>query len=177
MDYENMKKEEVSDSDLHRVATLAHRQVNIQEDIKKRETELKNLQEKLLQVAEVDLPELMKEIGLMTFTLTSGEVIKIDHQIFASITGKNESAAFGWLEKNNFDGIVKGEVKIALNKGEMEKMLEALKLLQENGFNATSKKSVHWQTLRAFVKERIEDGSEFPRETFGVFEKDVAIIK
>lgn len=177
VDYEAMGQEEPSDDDLHRVAILAQKQLELQAKIAQNAVEARELGEKLILVSEVDLPELMKEIGMKKFTLTSGEEILIDHQTFASITKKNQPDAFKWLKDNNFDGIIKGEVKVALGKGEIEQIAEIARILSLNGFDSTHSKSVHWQTLKAFVKEQIEEGSNFPRELFGVYEKDVSIIK
>ena len=45
------------------------------------------------------------------------------------------------------------------------------------GVDPQEKKSIHAGTLKAFVKERIAEGKKFPRKMFGVYEKDVAVIK
>ena len=45
------------------------------------------------------------------------------------------------------------------------------------GFAVDQKTEVHPQTLRAFVKERVESGDEFPMEMFGAYIGQRAIIK
>jgi hypothetical protein len=44
-------------------------------------------------------------------------------------------------------------------------------------FYAEQKTEVHPQTLRAFVKERVEAGEEFPMELFGAWVGQRAVIK
>ena len=50
-------------------------------------------------------------------------------------------------------------------------------MLEAEGIPFTSDLSVHASTLKAFVKERIEAGTEFPRELFGVHVATKAVVK
>ena len=45
------------------------------------------------------------------------------------------------------------------------------------GFEVMQKQEVHSGTLKAFVKERIENGEEVPTDLFGVFTGERATIK
>jgi len=50
-------------------------------------------------------------------------------------------------------------------------------VLQSNGLDPEQKEAVHPSTLKAFVKEQIEKGSEIPSETFGIFIGQKTVIK
>jgi len=47
----------------------------------------------------------------------------------------------------------------------------------KHGYDAHTKTEVHPQTLRAFIKERVEAGEEFPMELFGAWVGQRATIK
>ena len=87
-----------------------------------------------------------------------------------------------WRRKNSVDGIIKDEIKVVLGKGmtkEAERIMKALEktTAKMEGVGPEEKKSIHAGTLKAFVKERIAEGKKFPRKIFGVYEKDIAVIK
>ena len=42
-------------------------------------------------------------------------------------------------------------------------------MAESRGYCAETKREVHASTLRAFVKERVEAGDEFPMELFGAW--------
>ena len=50
-------------------------------------------------------------------------------------------------------------------------------LLQERGFDPTTKTHVHPSTLKAFVKERLEDGKPLDLDLFGAFITNAAQIR
>ena len=49
-------------------------------------------------------------------------------------------------------------------------------MARKKGFVPDKKTEVHSSTLRAFVKERVENGEEFPMELFGAFVGQRAVI-
>jgi hypothetical protein len=118
----------------------------------------------------------MEELGMEEFKLKDGSNISVKNVVMASISEDNKPDAFKWLEDNDFDGIIKTKVLSSFGKGEMEDAKEALDTLQKAGFEATMDRSVHAQTLKAFVRERLEVGDNIPIQTFGVFEYKLAKI-
>ena len=50
-------------------------------------------------------------------------------------------------------------------------------IAEKEGYFAEQKTDIHPQTLRAFVKERVENGDDFPMELFGAYVGQRAIIK
>ena len=50
-------------------------------------------------------------------------------------------------------------------------------LASQQGYAAEQKTEIHPQTLRAFVKERVENGDDFPMELFGAWVGQRAVIK
>lgn len=118
------------------------------------------------------IPDIMEELALAEFKMTDGSIVKIKNSVLANLTEENKPAAYKWLEDNNKDGIIKTEVDVVFGRGEMKLAKNAMKALEDAGFEPTLGRSIHFQTLRAFVKEELErpEGTTLPIAVFGVFE-------
>jgi hypothetical protein len=89
----------------------------------------------------------------------------------------NEMEAFNWLRNHEFDDLIKNTVSVNFGRNEDENARTFLNLVEKQGYSAAQKTDVHPSTLKAFVKERIEQGDEIPMELFGVFVGQRATIK
>jgi hypothetical protein len=54
-------------------------------------------------------------------------------------------------------------------RDEEEDAKQFYSMAESRGYCAETKREVHASTLRAFVKERVEAGDEFPMELFGAW--------
>ncbi|MCK5609904.1 hypothetical protein KAR91_48980 [Candidatus Pacearchaeota archaeon] len=123
------------------------------------------------------IPDLFDEFGLSKLSLADGAEVKIQRSYAATITGNNKVECHKWLRKNKFGSLIKHQIVTDLKKGEDKEAKEIMKLTKKLGITYTDKESVHAQTLKAFVKEQIEDGKDFPQELFKVFPIRIAKIK
>lgn len=164
---------------MHRLVEMANRKLALEAEIAYMEAEVKLKQEELRILSENDLPEAMEEEGVVEFTLEDGRKVMIATAYHASITEANEIAAFRWLRDNGFDSIIKRNIITEFGRGEDELAAKYVKWVAEHfpERSLKDKSTVHHSTLRAFVKERIEEGDEIPLEVFGVFVRNFAQIK
>lgn len=162
---------------LELLARLAHESTELEREIIADTVALEEKNSKLMGLLRKRIPEIMKTLGMEEFKLTDGSVVSVKSDVKCGITEANKPAAFAWLEEKNFDGIIKTKVNTEFGKGEMESAKAALKLLEESGFHGTMDRSVHPATLKSFVKEQLENGTNIPIETFGIFEFEIAKIK
>lgn len=162
---------------LELLARLANESTGLEREIIADTVALEEKNAKLMSLLRKRIPEIMKTLGMEEFKLTDGSVVSVKSDVKCGITEANKPAAFAWLEEKNFDGIIKTKVNTEFGKGEMESAKAALKLLEESGFHGTMDRSVHPATLKSFVKEQLENGTNIPIETFGIFEFDIAKIK
>ena len=169
--------EAVSDTGLSSVATLARRIRDTEDEIAKAEEFLKERKAKLIKMTDEDLPAVMEELGLKAFTLEDGSKIDIKPLYGASIPGARKEEAFEWLRENGFDDIIKNDVICTFGRGEDDKAAEFAKAARERGLSPEQKQLVHAQTLKAWVRERVENGESFPMELFGAFVGQRATIK
>lgn len=135
---------------------------NTEEDLKKQKEELRKLQNE-------ELPMLMQEIGFKKFELEDGSSVNIKEIYAGSISQANKEKAFNWLRQNKFDDIIKNTVTTAFGKGEDTAAKNFMDIAEQAGYTPVQKTEVHPQTLKAFIKERVEGGDEFPMELFGAY--------
>tara|TARA_R100001594_G_scaffold150529_1_gene212163 strand:+ start:945 stop:1481 length:537 start_codon:yes stop_codon:yes gene_type:complete len=154
--------------DLAGIAELAKMQELAQEVLADLENKLELAKAQLKTIQEVELPETMLALGLKSFTLSDGSKLEIKTFYRGNITKKNEAAAHAWLKENGHDDLIKNEVKCSFGKGEDEEAAELMKVIEDFGADYENKKSVHPSTLKAFVREQIEEGGTLPLDLLGV---------
>lgn len=147
-----------TDGQLQRVSELANLQVRQEAAVVDLERELKDAQERLRQTSERDLPNLMEDIGLLEYKLTSGAKISIKTKIVGSITAENRPVAFEWLHKHGYGPIVKRDVEVQFGRGDAKKAGKLLGYLTRwyKDFKITDKEAVHGGTLNAWAREIVE---------------------
>jgi len=161
----------IADEKLKSLADLARQQVVLQQRIEKGEELLAKLNEELKVLQTQRIPDAMAEIGMESFSLSDGTAITVEPFYSASIPKERQDEAFQWLRDNDYDSIIKRNIVITFGKGEdgwARKFMADLakrkkKVIFEN------KQTVHPQTLKAFVREKMEAGENLPEELLGVF--------
>lgn len=187
---------DVDDNKLSVISTLANKQLTLAARVKDLEERLKQAKQELERVENYELPNALIEIGMREFKLTDGTEVSTKKVYAASIKVENRDEAYGWMIDNGHEALIKTVVGVDVGKGEYEFAQELKQVIAE--FVASKEKqvepvieqSVHWQTLRAFVKEQIEaeerainDGKVvppeevLPRELLGVHIFEKATVK
>ncbi len=111
-------------------------------------------------ILEKDLLEWMHENDQDQF---ENEQIKVKIKTYVSAKILDEIKAFNWLEDNEYGDLIKDNV--AFPKGEFtEAIAEAL---DELGASYTKKSSVHPQTLKKAISDRLDAGDLLPDEDEG----------
>lgn len=172
MDLEKDAKEAVvaaTDAQLRRLSTLAKSLLEYEEVIQEMTEKLELKQLKLDELKRRLLPDLMRDIGVSEFKLTSGAKVTIRELIQANIKVENQPKAFAWLRENKFDSLIKNEVVAHFGMKEDKKALKLLRELIKKGYDSTHKESIHAGTLKVFAKEQLEAGNPLP-DFFEIFE-------
>lgn len=159
------------------VQILAQKQQTLERKVEELKQELKTAESDLKQVAEIDLPEMMKEIGLREIVLEDGTRLKIEDRVFASIPVERKKAAFAWLRDHGHGALVKSNFVVPFGKGEDAEALAFETSLKGSGVKFKRDESVHTMTLRAFAREQLEHGVELPAELFSVYVQAHSVIK
>ncbi len=160
---------QINDEVLKGISALAQQQVDAEQRVAELEERLNQANEILTRIRDVQLPDAMISVGMESFSLKDGTSIMVSKFYSASIPRERQIEAFAWLRSNQFGEIIKREIKSRFGKGEDEAASALTKILAEKKIPFEDKESVHPQTLKAFVRERIEAGENLPMESFGVF--------
>lgn len=175
-DAEATAKATPSDGDLKRAADLAARQVSLAQDIESTEELLAGLKREHEEVSTRLLPDLLLGLGLSEIRLATGGRLKVEKQVYASIKGEARPAAIAWLETHKFGDLVKYKVEVDVGKGKSAERDMVVESMTKLGYLTRDKTDVHPQTLKAFVAEQLEAGTDLPQDLFGVFVKNVCKI-
>lgn len=139
--------------------------------IERLEAELKEAEAAARRTAEIDLPELMRELGVEAIKLADGTKVDLVKDIFASIPKDRYSEACDWLRSNNLEGVIKTRVLCEFDRGANDEALKVASMLHEQfGIAATVDENVHPSTLKSLMKEQIEAAAPIPFDLFGIRE-------
>ena len=169
--------EKVDQQGLTSIAALARSVRDKAATISDLEQRLKDEKKALLKLTDEEMPAMLAEIGMASFSLDDGSTIDIKQTYGASIRVEKRPEAFEWLRDNGYDDIIKNTVACQFGRGEDDQASAFAAFAQQQGYAPDQKTEVHPQTLRAFVKERCEAGEEFPMELFGAWIGQRAVIK
>lgn len=159
------------------MSRLAQAMLDAEDEVAKAERKLSEAKAHLTTIAEETIPNAMKELGLKEFKLEDGTKISYKLEIYASLTAEKKSEAFHWLEQNNFGGLIKTNLTIEFGKEEIQKAKDLAAKLIAQGFMPELERSVHAQTLKAFLGEQIKAGNkDLPLDTFGARPVDKAKV-
>lgn len=167
----------VTDTELTEISRLAEEQLRLEALVTQLEANLAEQKETLRHVSEFLLPEAMAAVGMSEFKLKNGFKITVKDDVAASIKKEFTGCAVDWLDSNGFGDIVKDQIQINLARGQLDAAEAIMEYCRMQGHTAEEKFSVHPQTLKAFVKEQMAHGVEFPEQYFSIYSYRKAAIK
>jgi len=169
--------DKVDQQGLNTVAELAREIRNQEAQIANLEKLAKDLKKSVLKLTDDEMPAMLAELGISSFSLDDGSTVEVKQTYGASILVDNRPKAYDWLRDNGYDDIIKNTVECQFGRGEDDLANAFAAFAIQQGYVPDQKTAVHPQTLRAFVKERVEAGDDFPMELFGAYVGQRAIIK
>jgi hypothetical protein len=169
--------ETLDNAGLNTVAGLARKIKQQQDKVERLDRELKDEKQALLKLTDEDLPSTMADLGLSRFSLDDGSTVEVKPTYGASILVKDRPAAYDWLRDNGFDDIIKNVISCQFGRGEDDQASAFHAFASQQGYPTNQNESIHASTLKAFVKERIETGEDFPHTLFGAYVGQRAVIK
>lgn len=175
----------VGNMGLKEMTQFAQHQIKLEDEVEKLTEQLDELKERLAQVKNQDLPDLMRQLRMQDFTLTTGEKITIKEELKCGISDDNRPAAYAWIRANGGGPLIKSvlvvEVQKARNQEELdqieEKVVKIEEKIKEGGFKSIRDETIHAQTLKAFVNEKNSKGVPIDRKALGVFDFRESKIK
>lgn len=167
----------VQDTDLEGISNLARRAKQLEKEIEDQESVLKERKEQYRKITEETIPEALSGMGMRSFKMADGSSIDVKPFYSATITEARRAEAFKWLRERGYDDIIKNTVSVRFGRKEDELAARAINLLRAQGFAVEQTEKIEPQTLKAWVKERVEKGQPLDSELFGVYIGQKAVIK
>ena len=159
------------------LATEINRLDDLQTRIKTQEDHLAEMKREEQRLSGEVVPLLLAETGLSSLKLADGSHIEVKPYYSANISVKNRDAAHNWLRSNGLGDIIKNNVVVSFGLNEDNKAAEYANLAKSQGYQPTQKLKVEPMTLKALVRERIENKKDIPANLFNVFVGNRTTIK
>ena len=142
---------------------------DLEDQVKAEEQALKDKEKEIERISGEVIPTLLSEMGLSSLKLADGSAVDGKPYYSANISLKNRESAYSWLRQNGLGDIIKNEISVSFGRGEDNKAAEYANLAKGQGYQPTQKLKVEPMTLKALVRERIENGKDMPMDIFNVF--------
>jgi len=141
----------------------------LEDELKADEESLKNKKKEIERISGEVIPTMLSEMGLSSLKLADGSAVDVKPYYTANISIANREAAYGWLRSNGLGDIIKNDITVSFGRNEDNKAAEYANLAKGQGYQPTQKLKVEPMTLKALVRERIENGKDMPTDIFNVF--------
>lgn len=148
----------------------------IEQEVEEAETLLKTLKSERQKLSTQMIPDLMDEMGVERVDVDGLTVTK-KQIVAASIPVDKRELAFDWLRDRGLDDIIKNDVVCSFGRGQDNLAKDAFWTLKDKGLEPSTKTHIHPMTLKAFVKDRVEQGQEIDLDLFGAFLTNAVEIK
>lgn len=149
---------------------------SVEKEIADTEEHLKALKQQKHKLSTEQIPALMDEMGVERLDV-DGVTVARKLIVHASIPAERKDEAYGWLRSNGLDDIIKNDVSLSFGRGEDNVAGDLVDRLRAEGFDPQTKTAIHPMTLKAFVKERFENGKAIDLDMFGAYIVNAAEIR
>lgn len=167
----------VQDNSLAAVAELGKQAILLEKDIEDLEAVLTEKKEALRNLTDERIPDALREIGMKSFEMADGSEIEVKPFYSASIPVDRRGEAYEWLRAHGYDDIIKNTVSVQFGRNEDSAAGELINVIRKQGLLPEQAEKIESQTLKAWVREMVEQGTEFPTELFGAYSGFKAKIK
>lgn len=169
---------QVDPNSLDRLNEIADEALALEEAVRQMEADLKVASAALNAIKSRQLPEMMAELGLESFT-RNGQTLEVQSFVSGSLPKDEDkrARAIAWLEEHDGAGLIKTQMSLAFGKDDREEAKRIYRLLKAEGAEPATETGVHSATLQAFARERLKNGEEIDTECLGLYTGRVVKIK
>ena len=170
IDFEKDQREDLNSvNDAKSLSDQVVKLKSLEDDLEKKEKELKELKRHIELVSGEVIPTMMQEMNISTLKLADGSSVEVKPVYGASISLANKEAAYKWLRENGLGDLIKNEITVSFGRNEDNKAREYANLAESSGYQPQQKLKVEPMTLKALYRERVEKDLDLPSEHFNLF--------
>jgi hypothetical protein len=164
---------------LQNIGLWATEALRLRAEIEQAEAHLKGLNSDLADIEERKLPEVLLAAGMLEFKMRDGSKITITDVIQGGFPKEipTRERLFAWITKEGGKENIKDHFEVHFTKGQYDDAVALRKLLQEHNVIFDEFENIHTQTLYAFLREKIKEGTLPPFDEFGLRYFKKAYIK
>jgi len=151
------------------IAQSCNKLLETQKQIAKIDEQLKKFKDTETTLSEQTIPNLMQKAGVSLIKLKDGSSVEVKPFYAARIPLSKVEEAFGWLRQNGHGDLIKNNVMVTFQRKQDNEAKSLVADLREKGHSVKQAEKVEPMTLKAFVKEQIQDGKNVPADLFGVY--------
>lgn len=129
------------------------------------ELQLKKAQERVRDLEEQTIPELLESIGWAEsskLVTPAGNRVELKRSVHASIYAAAREQVFQWLDDHGEGGMIKRKVIVPFGRDDEASAKSLEETLRADGFETTVERKVEPATFSAWVRQRVEAGDELP---------------
>jgi len=150
------------DSEMSSLAALGQDLVAAEESVFLAEHKLKLAKAARDNIANVQIPDLMKELGVEFIGMAGGRRVDVKSILSVTPLAADRPLVFAELEKQGAGSLIKTTVSVPFGRGQDAEVQALLELLQDKGLAGKLDKKVEPQTLKKHVRDRLEEGLPIP---------------
>ena len=151
------------------IAKSCNKLLETQKQIADIDEQLKTLKSQETILSEQTIPNLMHNAGVSLIKLKDGSSVEIRPFYGARIPLPKVEEAFSWLRENGHGDLIKNNVMVTFQRKQDNEAKSLVAELRDKGHNVKQAEKVEPMTLKAFVKEQIQEGKNVPADLFGVY--------
>lgn len=138
------------------------------------EDRVSETKEKMKELSEKTIPDFFEAMGVDEIKLSDKSKVSIKRSYACGITAKNRSEAHKWLTDHGLGDIIKKAVTVESRGTDFDLVKD---FLMEKNITHKESEKVHPQTLKAVVREQIENGKDIPYPVFSIYPILQTVIK
>ena len=151
------------------IAKSCNKLLETQKELNTLDDHIKTLKETESTLSEQTIPDLMHRAGVSLIKLKDGSSVEVKPFYSARIPVSRTEEAFTWLRDNGHGDLIKNNVLLTFGRTQDNEAKSLVADLREKGHNVKQTEKVEPMTMKAFVKEKIQEGKDVPSEVFGVY--------
>jgi len=168
-----------TDAELGSVVNLATRQKALKGEIADATAALKLKITEYWQIANHDLPNALRQIGVSSVSLSSGG--KVEMRTALDGSKLTNPAGLAWVEANGGGSLIKTAILLEMDRGDLEAAREILTELRgsrhANKFKTLAlTEEVNQMTIAKFARELIEQQKDPDLQLLGVRRRSYAVV-
>jgi len=157
----------VSGDLLTQIGMLAELQTKLEGELDRAEQGVKDIKTKLNEVSIDKLPDLMAEAKMQEFVLANGDKIEVAEDLYCSVPVARRGEIISKLRADDMAELITNQVKIDLVRGQDNLAGDIMGQAKELGLMAKREEKVNTASLKKYLREQLEDGSDVDLSFFG----------